>query len=271
MPVQPRDRAHGSGHVVALLRGYAALMRTNLRSSMALRVAFVMQSVFMALNNALFFVIWWVLFERFEEIRGWRLDDFAALYGIAAAGYGLSVIFAGGVPDLAQRIEDGDLDAMLTLPQSVLVQAAAATTRPAGWGDLVSGIALIALGGHLSAWVILAAVLSAVTFTASGVVLHSAGFWVRRMETLSRQAQEFVLAFSLYPPSLFGSTLKLFLFTVIPAGFASYLPAEIIRAPTAITVASAVVGTLLYAVFATWLFARGLRQYASGNRFGVRQ
>ncbi len=252
------------------LRFFGALLRINLQASLALRGAFVLQVAFMALNNLLFFIIWWILFDRFEEIRGWRLDDFAALYGIAAGGYGLGSVFAGGVVDMARRIEEGELDAMLTLPKSVLMQAVAAKTQPHGWGDLLSGIVLIGISGYLGPWAVVALALAGVTFVASGVVLHSAAFWLHRVGGLARQATEFLIAFSVYPPSLFGPGLKVLLFTVLPAGFVSYLPARLVRDFDVQTLLIATAGTTAYAVFAAWLFGRGLRRYTSGSRVGVR-
>ena len=41
-----------------------ALVATNLKAALALRGAFVMQVVFMALNNLTFFVFWWALMRR---------------------------------------------------------------------------------------------------------------------------------------------------------------------------------------------------------------
>ena len=139
-----------------------------------------------------------------------------------------------------------------------------------GWGDLASGVLLVAYGGHLSPWLPVAFVLAGATFLASGVVLHSAAFWLRQIGGLARQATEFVITFSVYPPSLFGSGLKLLLYTVIPAGFVSYLPVELVRDFDATTLGLAIAGTSAYVAFATWLFHRGLARYASGNRFGAR-
>ena len=41
-----------------------ALVATNLKAALALRSAFVIQVVFMALNNLTFFVFWWALMRR---------------------------------------------------------------------------------------------------------------------------------------------------------------------------------------------------------------
>lgn len=256
------------------MRFAIALLKINLAAAFALRGAFWLQASMMLVNNLLFFVFWWVLFERFEELRGWRLGDVAVLFGVSAAGYGLAAIVAGGVHDLARRIEGGELDPMLTLPRSVLVQAAAARTRPDGWGDVATGVVLVAMSGHLHglAWITapLAAICSAITFAAAGIVAHSAAFWLGRVEDLARQATELLITFGIYPPPLFGWTLKLVLFTVLPAAFVSYLPAELVRSFELGTLAGMVAGTAAWAVLAWWVFERGLRSYASGSRFGVR-
>ena len=256
------------------MRFAIALFVTNLKAALALRGAFWLQAGLMLVNNLLFFVFWWVLFERFEEIRGWRIGDVAVLFGVSAAGYGLAAILAGGVHDLARRIDAGELDPMLTLPRSVLVQAAGARTRPDGWGDVATGAILVAMSGHLhgAAWVTtpLAMICAGVMFAAVGVVLHSGAFWLGSVDGLARQGIELLITFSVYPPPLFGGALKLLLFTVLPAGFVGHLPAELVRGFDPATLALVVGGTIAWAMLAGWVFERGLRRYASGSRFGVR-
>lgn len=256
------------------MRYLLSLLAINLKAAFALRTAFWMQVVFMLLNNLLLFVFWWVIFERFDQIRGWRLPDVATLFGISAAGYGVAAILAGGVPDLARRIHDGELDPMLTLPRSVLLQAVAARTRPDGWGDIVSGLVLVGLAGYLDLahlpLVLLAILVSAFMFTASGVLVQCAAFWLGKVDALARQITDFIVTFCTYPPVLFGWKLKVLLFTLLPAGFISYLPVALVRDFDASTLALALAGAAIYGALARWVFGRGLRHYASGSRFGVR-
>lgn len=251
------------------------LIATNFKASFALRGAFLMQSGLMALNNLLFFVFWWVLFERFEEIRGWRIEDVAALYGLAAASYGIAAVLAGGFGDLARKIHEGELDPLLTRPRSVLVQAVAARSRPDGLGDIVSGLALVGLSGYLelstAPLVLLCLGLGAVTFTASAVLIHSVAFWLGRVETLARQLSEFVIMFSVYPPTLFGPSLKVVMFTVLPAGFISHLPVELLRDFDVAGLGWLVGGVVAYVAVAHWVFHRGLAQYESGSRFSMHE
>ena len=72
-----------------------------------------------------------------------------SLFGVVAAGCGVAAILAGSLPDLAKKIEMGDLDALLTQPKSVLLQAVSSRTRPDGWGDVASGIVLLSMSGYL--------------------------------------------------------------------------------------------------------------------------
>jgi ABC-2 type transport system permease protein len=248
-----------------------ALVTTNLKAALALRSAFVIQVVFMALNNLTFFVFWWALMGRVTTIRGWRLGDIQLLFGLVAAAFGLTVTVAGGVRHLGRFIEDGDLDTLLTRPRSVLVHALGMRAQPSGFGDLISGLIFIAWSGQIS-WraapvliVVIAA--SAMIFAACGVVFFSLAFWLGRVETVATQLWELLVTFSLYPEPLFGGALRLVLFTVLPAGFVGYVPVRILHAPSLTNVAILVCVAITYVCVAAWLFDRGLRRYASGSRF----
>ena len=255
--------------------GFASeLVSRQLEASFALRGAFWLSVVLMFVNDLIFFSTWWILMARFGHVGGWRLDDMMCLYGITAAGYGLCVVVAGGISDLSRRIDEGDLDAFLTQPKSVLVQALASRTQPAGWGDISVGVGLFALSGKVQLETVPALLIGVLcaftTFVACGIVAHSLAFWFGRTQTISRALWEFTLMFSMYPPALFGSGLRLVLFTLLPAGLVSYLPVELLLHPSWGALGAALGGSLAYAAFAVWLFEQGLRRYASGNRFTVR-
>ena len=157
-----------------------SLVTTNLKAALALRSAFVIQVVFMALNNLTFFVFWWALMGRVTTIRGWRLGDIQMLFGLVAEAFGLTITVAGGVRHLGRFIEDGDLDTLLTRPRSVLVHTLGMRAQPSGFGDLISGLIFIAMSGQIS-WraapvLIVVIVPSATIFLACGAVFFSHAF-----------------------------------------------------------------------------------------------
>ena len=250
-----------------------ALVATNLKASLALRGAFVLQVAFMALNNFTFFVFWWVLMRRVTTLRGWQLADVQLLFGLVAVSVGLTVTVAGGVRHLGRLIENGDLDTLLTQPRSVLVYALGIRSQPSGAGDLLSGLIFIATSGEV-AWhtvpvLVVALLASAVVFLACGIVFFSLAFWLGHVETLARQLWELLITFSLYPEPLFGGVLRLALFTVLPAGFVAYLPVRVVQAPSVPLVCLLALGAGAYLGLAVLMFDRGLRRYASGSRFST--
>src|SRR5262249_1781789 len=185
-----------------------ALVATNVKASLALRGAFVVQVVFMMLNNFTFFVFWWALMGHVTTLRGWRLGDIQLLFGMVAVAFGLTVTVAGGVRYLGRFIEDGHLETLLTQPKPVLVQGLGTRAQPSGLGDAISGIIFVIWSGQIS-WhtlpaVVLVVIASAVIFVACGVVFFSLAFWLGRVETVATQLWELLITFSLYPEPLFG-------------------------------------------------------------------
>jgi ABC-2 type transport system permease protein len=256
------------------LRFAATVTAMNLRQSLALRAAFWLQAAFMIGNNLIFFATWWIFFRRFDDVGGWRFDDVAVLFGVVSAGFGLCVVFAGGVRDLARTIVDGDLDSLLLQPKPVLLHAAASRSDASGWGDLATGVGMLwaigALHPAVLARTVVAVVSSACVFTATGIVLFSAAFWLGRVEHVARQAWEVVITFSLYPRPLFSGTVAVLLYTVIPAGFIAFLPAELVRRPSPARAAAVAASAAAWLALAVLVFHRGLRRYESGNRVGGR-
>lgn len=259
------------GPTLAFVR---ALVATNLRASFALRGAFLLQAVFMVLNNLAFFAFWGILFGRFPEIGGWKLGDMVTLYGVVATGYGLAVVFLGGTRALARAIVDGALDPLLVQPKPVLLQTVASSSSASGWGDIATGIGMLALSGHLAPtslpFAVVATLASGLVFTASAVVVQSLAFWLGEVTELARQLGIFTLNFSLYPRPLFGGSISFLLYTVLPAGFVGFLPVDLVRAPSLGALVAVLAGALGWWLLALAVFHAGLRRYESGSSFGTR-
>jgi len=250
-----------------------ALVGTSVKAALALRGAFVVQATFMFLNNFTFFVFWWALMQRVPSLRGWHLADVEVLFGVVAAAFGLTVTFAGGVKYLGRLIDDGNLDTLLTQPKPVLVHALGMRSQPSGLGDLLSGVLLIALSGQVS-WravpIVAGAVIAgALVFIACGIMFFSLAFWIGKADTLAQQLWDLLITFAVYPEPLFGGMLRLLLFTALPAGFVGYVPARVVRAPSAANVALLAAGAVVYIAAAVRMFEHGLRRYASGSRFST--
>jgi ABC-2 type transport system permease protein len=250
-----------------------ALWKANLLSAMEYRVAFVSQVVGMMLNNAVYFLFWVLFFDRFQQVRGWGLNEMLILFGVVAAGFGLGVYLFGNALTLADVIAGGRLDYYLSLPRPVLLHALASRSIVSGLGDAVYGLISFALAGHYApdavGRFVLGALLSATIFLSFLVLTQSLAFYLGNATQLSAQATQAIIAFSLYPITLFDGTAKLLLFTVLPAAFMGAVPAEFVREFTWSALAQLLAAALAFLSLALTVFHRGLRRYESGSAIQV--
>jgi len=255
------------------LRFLWALFRTNLKAVTALRGAFLLSVTFMALNNATVFVFWRVLFGRVGHIRGWTLADVELLFGLSAAGFGLMAGTCGGAMHLSRFIDDGALEPLLVQPKPTLPYALGCRSQASAFGDFASGMVFVGWSGYLS-WssaprVLFGVVVSAMVYAATCVLFFSLAFWARKTQQFSRQLLDVLITFSLYPDPIFRGSLRLVLFSLLPAGFISFLPASFVKHSSWTDFALLSGATCVYSCLALCVFHAGLRRYAGGSRFGV--
>jgi ABC-2 type transport system permease protein len=93
----------------------------------------------------------------------------------------------------------------------------------------------------------------------------SLSFYVGNASTLSDQWRDISITFATYPPTLFDGKVKFLLFTVIPAGFISYLPVESLRSMSIVDLLIAIAGAMGVLSAGVGMFYFGLRRYESGN------
>jgi len=109
----------------------------------------------------------------------------------------------------------------------------------------------------------------AVAFVGLGVMAGSLGFYIGNASSLSEQWRFAVITFSTYPPTLFDGAVKLLLFTLIPAGFVSYVPVETLRSMSIWDLLMSVGGALAVLAAGAGMFYHGLRRYESGNIISI--
>lgn len=250
-----------------------ALWKANLLAAMEYRASFLSQALGMMLNNAVYFAVWIVFFDRFEAVRGWDLQDMVLLFAIVATGFGLAAYLFGNSLVLADVIAGGGLDYYLALPRPVLLHVLASRSRMSGLGDVAYGLLTFALAGAAGPASIgrflLASALSMVVFLSFLVLIQSLTFWIGNASTLSGQTINALLTFSMYPITLFDGTAKFVLFTLLPAAFIGTVPAQLVHQFTWTGLARLLVAAGLLLALAALVFHRGLRKYESGSAVQV--
>ena len=250
-----------------------ALWKANLQAAMEFRSAFLTQVVFMFVNNGAYFLFWVLYFDKFNEVRGWTVNDMMLLFGISATAWGIAAFFFGHFTTLAEVIIQGRLDYYLSLPRPVLLHVLASKSIGSGFGDIIYGIFSFLISGYLTPDGFLRYLLGVMTgvciFIAFLTIIQSLTFWLGNTVALSQIALSAVLTFSLYPSALFDTTTKFILLTIIPAALIGTIPAEFVRSFTWLALVQLLAGALIFLFGAVSIFRLGLRRYESGSAIQV--
>lgn len=255
------------------LKFLLALWKTNLLSVMEYRIAFLSQAIGMIINDFMYFVIWIIFFDRFQDVRGWGLSDMYLTYGVLASAFGLVSLLFGNAFNLSDIISKGRMDYYLSLPRPVLLHTVASRMIASGVGDFSYGFISYAFSGYFTwdglARFVLAVILAATVFAAFLILIQSLAFWLGMMSNVSALALNAMLTFGIYPITLFDNYAKLILFTLIPAALMGAVPAEFIRTFTWQTLAELLAGAMAFLVLAVAVFRLGLKRYESGSAIQV--
>lgn len=252
----------------------AAYTRLNLNAQLEYRGAFVMQVAAMFLNDGVWLVFWTLFFTRFPVLRGWNISDVITLWALTASGFGLAHAVYGNVLTLAGLVAQGQLDVWMLYPRALLPHLLLGRMHASAWGDALFGyvVYLAFVRPDLPHFVLFVALtLSAMLlFVGFGVLTGSMSFFVGNAASLADQWRFAMITFSTYPAVLFDGAIKLLLYTLIPAGFVSYLPVQALRNLSLGYAALALAGALGVLAVGVLVFYLGLRRYESGNLIEMR-
>jgi len=259
--------------VLQALRLIGAYTVANIQAAMEYRLSFWVQIVTMIGNDSLWLYFWWTYFHRFPLTHGWQATDIIILWAVSACGFGISVGIFGNARTLAALIMNGGLDAYLGMPRNALLHACIATSDTTAWGDILFSLGAYVLFLHPDLWhfalFVLLGIQAGFIFTAFLVILCSLAFFLGNTEGLAQQMLGALVSFSTYPMNIFSGVVRLLLFTVVPAGFISFVPLQLLRQFTWQLLGGMLGFTVLFVAIAVGVFELGLKRYESGNLLGM--
>jgi ABC-2 type transport system permease protein len=260
------------------LRSYLGLAysytRLNLNAQFEYRGAFISQVAAMFINDTVWVIFWGLFFTRFPVLRGWNIGDVITVWAIAAAGFGIAHAIFGNSLHLASLIAQGQLDVWMLYPRPLLPHLLLGRMNATSWGDALFGYAVYLIFvrpdlTHLILFIALSLSV-AILFIGFSVLTGSLSFYLGNSAGLTEQWRFAMITFSTYPAILFEGTVKLLLYTLIPAGFVTYLPIQALRDLSLMHAALAVAGSFGVLAVGIGAFYYGLRRYESGNLMEMR-
>ncbi|HCC07234.1 MAG TPA: hypothetical protein DEP72_03580 [Clostridiales bacterium] len=255
---------------IKLLYKYKVL---NISAAMEYRVSFVLQIVLMIISNASFLIIWGVLFTVNKDIGGYGFKDVMLLWAISSSSFGFCYVLFGNGRKLMTLIVNGELDVYLLQPKNLLFNVLISGTSVSAIGDFLYGfIILILLGADIKLWAIfsLFVVIAGVIMATFGIIIHSLAFYLNNIKEFVSNMETFMISFTIYPEGIFGDFIRIMLYTIVPAGFVSYIPVSVMKHFDIRLFLAVIAFAVFETIIAVIIFNKGLKRYGSGNMMNMR-
>jgi ABC-2 type transport system permease protein len=243
-------------------------VKYNIMREMTNHVTFLMNVLFMILNNASFIIQWVILFQLKDDIGGYGFRETMTLWGLASSTFGISHIFFHRVYELPELIMHGKLDAFLVQPKNVLLSVISSGTSPSAIGDLIYGYLVLCFFNFSLTGLLLftlMSILGGILLTAFAVIVGSISFWIVRGDMVAYNLTNSIVHISTYPEGIFKNGVRLILYTLIPVGLANYLPLKVILHFRLWQCLLVLASTVLMVLLAFLIFYRGLKRYSSSS------
>lgn len=259
--------------LIRTARFIGAYAAANIQAAMEYRISFWVQIFTMVANDSLWLFFWWSYFQQFPVVHGWQNTDIVVIWAVAACGFGISAGFFGNASKLASLIMNGGLDAYLGMPRNVLLHVCISASDPTAWGDIIFALGAFLLFLHPDplrfGLFLLLALAGGLIFTSFIVIFCSLAFFLGNTEGLAQQLLGALITLSTYPMYIFNGAVRVLLFTVLPAGFISFIPLLLLHQFSWLLLAAMLGFTVLITLMASGIFQLGLRRYESGNLLGM--
>jgi len=103
---------------------YLRYIAVSFRSQMQYRASFIMLSIGHFLISGIEFLGILVLFDRFQHLLDWRLEEVALFYGMVNMAFSITDATSRGFDAFSNMVKSGNFDRLLLRPRSTVLQLA---------------------------------------------------------------------------------------------------------------------------------------------------
>lgn len=250
-------------------------IKYNLKSAMEYKKSFLIQTIFMIINDGFFLIFWSVVFNvNNGSINNLEMRDILYLWSIPVASWGLISFIFGGIKELNRYIINGELDSYFLQPKNMILNIATSKTDFGGFGDLLYGlvIGMFASNSILEYLEILMYIVIASLITFSTIIIvRVLAIWIGEVEQIAHiYENSLFITLSTYPYEIFGNFTRFLMFTIVPAGYVIHLPIKLIGKFDLKIFFIVILTTIFYFLLARIIFYKSIKRYESGNNMSMK-
>lgn len=250
-------------------------IKCNLLSAVEYKKSFIIQAIFMFINNGFFLIFWNVVFGiNGNNINGLEIKDVLYLWSIPTIGFGIAHFVFGGIKNLDRYIISGGLDSFLTQPKNAYINIITSNCDFSAFGDLMYGFCMAAyLSNNIGDFIIQVfyGMIAAVIIVATSTIIRSLSVWIGDVSQMAQTYEHTMLInFATYPEVIYGNVTKFLIYTIMPAGYMVHLPIKLIGNFNIWGFLLILFATIVYVIIAIGIFKKVLNRYESGNSMAMK-
>ncbi|HSI83271.1 MAG: ABC transporter permease, partial [Candidatus Methylacidiphilales bacterium] len=215
------------------LQLYLRLIRFSLRSQLAYRTSFILQTLGQFVVTWMEFVAVWALLNRFGHIKGWTLAEVCFFYGTVNATFAIADAISRGFDQFGNMVRSGEFDRLLLRPRSTVLQLLGQELTLRRAGRFIQAMVVLGIGVAALPHTATASNVALFTWTvATGVCLFlgiliiqaTICFWtVESIEMMNVLTYGGVFT-AQYPITIYQDWLQKLFFYVVPLACVAYIP-----------------------------------------------
>jgi len=243
-------------------------IKCNLSSAIANKKSFVIQTLFMFLNNFVWLAFWFILFYNSEggNINGVTLRDIIYLWSVPTISYGICFFVFGGVEDLSYMIANKELDSTLTKPKHSLISVITSNAKLSAMGDIIYGLVLgifvVNFNPLKYIFLLFISFIGALGFLGICIIVNSLSFWFGDISKTSRMyINNLLLTLTIYPKEMFTGVIKVLMYTLIPAMYVAHFPVALVKDFSFSLLLFEITIVTLILIISVKVYEKGLEKY----------
>lgn len=257
------------------LRFLFKAIKYNILSAIEYKKSFLVQMIFMFINNGFFLVFWNVVFAKSGgNLTDIGMKDIYILWAVPTISWGVALFFFGGVSRLNEYIVTGKLDTFILQPKNIFLNIATSYSDFGAAGDFFYGLVMAILGsGNVAEFIqILLFVLPATVITICvQILIRLLAIWLGDVENIAHVYMfSLYVTFSTYPEQIFSKILKVLFYTIVPVGYLVYMPIKILESFDMKLLLAVILFTIFLSIFTVWVFKKAMKKYESGNSISMK-
>lgn len=254
---------------------FVTSLKCNLKSCMEYKKSFLLQTIFMIINDGFFLIFWGVVFNiNGGEINNLTMKEVLFLWAIPPGSWGLANFLFDGINQLNSYIINGSLDTYLLQPKNLLLSISLSKMDFGACGDLIYGLIVGAVASNSILQyleVIFFMITGAIIMISTFIITRTLAIWIGNVDQIAQvYSQNLLLTLSTYPYQIFGKITRILMFTIVPSYYIVHLPIEILKVFSLKSMIIVIMFSSALFAFSIIFFYQAIKKYESGNNIAMK-